>query len=310
VRRLNVRQAQIDECIQKSMFAIPFRPQNPELQQGELLLLQLVKADAAQLGKLHSRIDFALVFDHLERDHDGTISRLHWPAEDRTWPWIVYCSATVPTIPFSLEDLSLSDANGYQGQTNPMYIRPQDERMIQPYIQWALAEVPKPVLQLVPASQVAQAFGQERALYAIYNHDRIARLHQVQKRAVTVEEFVRNQSLADSLKSYYTHRCQICAQDFEPRYGAQVADTHHIQYLRAGGPDISSNIVVVCPNHHRIIHATDAHFNHQKLTYEYPNGLREKLILPDHFVHAPAWDYQPSQPALKRVAEHRTLSYE
>ncbi len=39
MRRLNVRPAQIDECIQQSMFAFSFRPQNPELQPGELLLL-------------------------------------------------------------------------------------------------------------------------------------------------------------------------------------------------------------------------------------------------------------------------------
>lgn len=294
MRRLNVRQAQIDECIQKSMFAIPFRPRKPELQHGELLLLQLVKTEAAQLGKLHSRIDFALVFDHLEQDYDGTISRLHWPAEDRTWPWIVYCSATVPTIPFSLEDLPLSDVNGYQGQTNPIYIRPQDEQTIQPYIQWALAEVPEPALQLVPAFQVAQTFGQERALSAIYNHDRIARLHPIQKRTVTVEEFVRNQSLADSLKSYYACRCQVCAQDFQPGYGVKLADTHHIQYLSQGGPDISENIVVVCPNHHRVIHATNAHFNRQSLTYEYPNGLHEQLVLPDHFMRAPTFGFQAS----------------
>ena len=43
MRRLNVRPAQIDECIQKSMFAFSFKPQNPELHPGELLLLQLVK---------------------------------------------------------------------------------------------------------------------------------------------------------------------------------------------------------------------------------------------------------------------------
>src|SRR4051794_8471417 len=86
MRRLNVRLAQIDECIQQSMFAIGFRPQSPELQPGELLLLQLVKTEAAKWGKRHSRIDFALVFDHLEPDHDGTISRLHWPKENRTWP--------------------------------------------------------------------------------------------------------------------------------------------------------------------------------------------------------------------------------
>lgn len=70
-------------------------------------------------------------------------------------------------------------------------------------------------------------------------------------------------------------------------YGVPVADTHHIQYLSEGGLDISENIVVVCPNHHRIIHATNASFNHQNLTYEYPNGLCEPLIRSDHFVNAP-----------------------
>src|SRR5205085_10506760 len=134
---------------------------------------------------------------HIEPDPNGTISRLHWPKENRTWPWIIYGSATVPTIPFSLEDLGLS--TDYDGQTNPRYIEPRDEQLIIPYIQWSLAEVPEPNLQLVPASQVAQKFGQQRTLSAIYNHDRIAVLRSVPRRAVNVEEFVRNQFLAESL---------------------------------------------------------------------------------------------------------------
>lgn len=284
MRRLNVRPAQIDECIQKSMFAFSFKPQNPELQPGELLLLQLVKTEAARLGKLHSRIDFALVFDHIAPDHDGTISRLHWPNEGRTWPWIVYGSATVPTIPFSLEDLGLSVE--YDGQTNPRYIEPRDEQLIKPYIQWTLAEVPEPALQLVSASEVVRKFGKPRTLSAIYNHDRIAVLHKVPKKTVTVEQFTRNQFLADNLKSYYENRCQICGKDFLPDYGVAFSETHHIQYLAQGGPDISGNIVVICPNHHRIIHATNARFNRQSLTYEYPNGLLEPLISTDHFVNA------------------------
>jgi hypothetical protein len=294
LRRLNVRPAQIDECIQKSMFALSFRPRNPELQTGELLLLQLVKTEAAQLGKLHSRIDFALVFDHLERDHDGTISQLHWPAENRTWPWIIYCSATVPIIPFSLEDLPLSASDSYQGQDNARYIEPQDEAIIRPYIQWALAETPEPSLQLVPTSQMAQQFGSERALSAIYNHDRIAIRHLVRTKIVTVEEFEPNPWLANSLKSYYDCHCQICGQDFEPTYGVKLADAHHIHYLSQGGLDISVNVAVICPNHHRVIHATNARFNRQNLTYEYPNGLHERLLLPDHFVQAPPFVSQAS----------------
>jgi hypothetical protein len=263
------------------MFAFSIKPQNPEVQPGELLLLQLVKDEAVRLGKLHSRINFALVFDRIERDYDGTISRLHWPKEERTWQWIVYSSATVPTVPFSLEDLDLS--MDYGGQTNPRYIQPRDERLIRPYIQWSLAEVPKPDLQLVPASRITQEFGKQRTLSAIYNHDRIAILHPVSKRIVQVEEFERNPFLADSLKSYYENRCQVCGQDFLPEYGVAFSETHHIQYLSQGGPDVSGNIVVLCPNHHRIVHATDARFNRQNLTYEYPNGLRESLIQTDHF---------------------------
>ena len=137
MRRLNVHETHIDECIRNAMFAFNVRPRNPELQPGELLLLQLVQHDAMLRGKLHSRINFALVFDHLERDCDGDISRRHWPDANRVWRWIVYCSATVPTIPFSLEDLALSQA--YEGQANPRYIKPRDEKLILPYIQSALS---------------------------------------------------------------------------------------------------------------------------------------------------------------------------
>jgi hypothetical protein len=287
MRRLNVRETQIDECIEKSMFAFSIRPQSPELKPGELLLLQLVKDEARLKGKLHARVDFALVFDHLERDYDGTISRLHWPKAGRIWPWIVYCSATVPSIPFSLEDLSLSQ--GYDGQTNPRYIEPRDEALITPYIQWALAEISQPARQLVPASQVAQTFDKELVLAAIYNHDRIATVHTIRETRPALEGFSRNQHLSDSLKSYYASRCQVCGQDFEPRYGIQLADAHHIHYLERGGLDVSNNIVVVCPNHHRVIHASNARFDRQSLAYEYPNGLQEQLILPDHFKRKPAF---------------------
>ena len=289
MRRLNVRSAQIDECIQKSLFAIPYRPQNPELQPGELLLLQLVKDEARQLGQERERINFALVFSRLEADHDGALSRFHWPTENRTWPWIVHGSATVPTVPFSLEDLPLTKR--YEGQTNPMYLDPHDEQVVLPFIQWNLAaEMPTQALQVVAAHEVVQQFGRKRALSTIYNHDRIAVLRPVPTRLVTAPEFVRNQALADGLKAFYECRCQICGQDFEARYGKSYAETHHIQYLHAGGPDISTNIVVICPNHHRIIHATNAHFNRDSLAYEYPNGLHELLQRNEHFVQAPLFD--------------------
>lgn len=305
MRRLNVRSAQIDECIRSSMFALHGRPTNPELQPGELLLLQLVKRDAVRQEKIHSRIEFALVFDRLERDHDGAISRARWPLEGRTWNWILYGLMTVPTIPFSLEDLELSA--DYDGQDNARRINSSDEDRVRPLVQWSLAQVPKPDLQIVSPSRVSDVFDRRRVLQTIFNHDRMTNIgREAQAREIAepgvpyvlgsaessepfqtflVEEtrFRRNPALAETLKSYYRYRCQVCGHDFEPRYGAEMAESHHVQYLSRGGLDISRNIVVLCPNHHRIIHATDARFNEHELSYEYPNGLHERLILPDHF---------------------------
>jgi hypothetical protein len=272
------------------MFALSERPRNPELKAGELLLLQLVKTDARRLGKLRERINFALVFDRLERDYNGRISRRHWPNEGRTWDWIVYGSATVPTIPFSLENLEAT--KNYQGQDNARYIDHRDQELVQPLILWSLAQVPDPYSQIVPSSKIAQEFGKDRALTAVFNHDRIALLNPASTRRFIADQPDRNPWLADSLKSYYEHRCQVCGNDFQPTYGVQYSETHHIQYLSQGGPDISGNMVVLCPNHHRIIHTTHAEFDRESLSYEYPNGLQESLILPTHLSRAPRTDSQ------------------
>ena len=303
MRRLNVRLAQIEECIRSSMFALDVRPADPALEPGELLLLQLVKQDAIQSEKLRTRIDFALVFDRIEPDIDGSVSRHHWPNEGRSWKWIVYGLMTVPAIPFSLEDLNLSRT--YVGQDNARLINPVDEARIRPFIQWALAETPRPELQIVPAGRISDEFDRRRILEAVRNHDRIAVVrsdrtravaeqptsylathdHEVEFATLLVEEtrYRRNPALADTLKSYYRYRCQVCGHDFEPRYGHAIAEGHHIQYLSQGGPDVSQNIVVLCPNHHRVVHAAHAEFNRRELSYDFPNGLRERLVLPDHF---------------------------
>ncbi|HEU4415753.1 MAG TPA: hypothetical protein VFT65_13280 [Candidatus Angelobacter sp.] len=124
--------AQLEACKKKIMFALHNKPKNPELHHGELLLLQLIKGEAEKLDKTNGRIEFILVFDHLQPDPDGKISRKNWPSEDRVWKWILYCSEIFSTTPFSLENLNLS--KNYAGQTNPRYIDPKDEKLILEHI--------------------------------------------------------------------------------------------------------------------------------------------------------------------------------
>lgn len=132
--RLNVAAEQIEECVRKGMFALGYRPQ---INVGEVLLLQLKKSDWKLQGATGGRIQHALVFQRCEHDQEGKISKEHWPNAAKAWPWIIYSSAVIDVTPFSLEDLPLTRESHYQAQANPVQIDPEDEATITPFINWS-----------------------------------------------------------------------------------------------------------------------------------------------------------------------------
>ena len=194
MRRLNVQFSQIEECIRTALFAVDALPRNPPLEHGEVLLLQLVKQDAERLGKLDRRVEFALIFDRARPDPTGSESRAHWPNAGKSWKYILACSGTIPTIPFSLERLALS--RDYGGQTNAQFIEPRDAAVIQPYLKGGTrAELLAGVAGVIPL------------LRAIKNYDTIARLSPA--RVTRVREHDRRLAdpwLTDALKSLYDHK--------------------------------------------------------------------------------------------------------
>jgi predicted HNH restriction endonuclease len=94
--------------------------------------------------------------------------------------------------------------------------------------------------------------------------------------------FARNRELAAELRERYLGRCQLCAFDPSAVYGAGVCEGHHIQYLSRGGEDHLQNLVLLCPNHHAVVHATEAAFDFADLRYVFPNNRREPLALNTH----------------------------
>lgn len=270
MRRLNVQFSQIEECIRTSMFAVDMLPANPQLVRGEELLLQLVKEDARQLNKLDSRIEFALLFDTYRPDETGAISREHWPNAGKTWKYILYCSATIPTIPFSLEGLRLS--KDYGGQANPMYIEPADEAIIRPYLRGG-----------TDPHRLREIASVHDLLAALKNHDLVLRLAPVRTR-VAEPHRVASSWLSDTLKALYDHRCQVCAHDFEPRYGVPYADTLPLSAIEREFPLSSKQLLVVCPNHRAVIGLARPRFNDRTLAFEFANGLVERLLLRDHLL--------------------------
>lgn len=91
-----------------------------------------------------------------------------------------------------------------------------------------------------------------------------------------------NRKIGDNLKRLYGYRCQICGRSVGEAYGAYVAEAHHIDYFVKSLNNDASNQMILCPNHHSIIHDADPVFDRTRLLYTYANGLEEKLMLNLH----------------------------
>ena len=87
-------------------------------------------------------------------------------------------------------------------------------------------------------------------------------------RSVSGTEFVRSAPVRKRVLNRADGRCEWCGEyGFATHDGAIFLETHHIVPLSEGGPDKSSNVVALCPNHHR-----EAHFGALR------EGMRESML--------------------------------
>ncbi len=93
-----------------------------------------------------------------------------------------------------------------------------------------------------------------------------------------------NKKIADNLKLLYGYRCQICGQKVGELYGSHIAEAHHIDYFVSSLNNDSNNQMIVCPNHHSIIHDVNPIFDRKKMAYRFDNGIEEKLLLNKHLL--------------------------
>jgi 5-methylcytosine-specific restriction enzyme A len=91
-----------------------------------------------------------------------------------------------------------------------------------------------------------------------------------------------NRNIGETLKLMYQHKCQICGAEFKGRYDIDISEIHHIEYYSKSLNNNSDNLLVLCPNHHRIIHKANPEFNRDGLYYRYANGLEDKLTINNH----------------------------
>lgn len=91
-----------------------------------------------------------------------------------------------------------------------------------------------------------------------------------------------NKAIGTSLKELYQYKCQICGKSFEVPYGSEIAEAHHIESFLISYNNDAVNQMILCPNHHWIIHKALPEFKRERLMFQYPNGFQEKLIINHH----------------------------
>jgi len=107
-----------------------------------------------------------------------------------------------------------------------------------------------------------------------------------ERRAYLAEEVLRrDRDLVEELRELYSGECQICGWAPLNRYGANLCEAHHVRWLSRGGEDVLTNLVLICPNHHRAIHRCDAPFDFEYNAFVLAN-MREALTLMHHTVIA------------------------
>lgn len=76
------------------------------------------------------------------------------------------------------------------------------------------------------------------------------------RQVVISERLIRDTGLALRVKEIHDYACQVCGERLESP-GGPYAEAAHIKPLGRpdDGPDIESNIICVCPNHHKLLDA-------------------------------------------------------
>ena len=91
----------------------------------------------------------------------------------------------------------------------------------------------------------------------------------------------RSRAHVEALRKMYRGCCQVCAWESRAEHSIDVCEGHHLQWLSRGGRDDLSNMVLLCPNHHRLVHALDAPLDFSDLSFNF-GDRREALAMNDH----------------------------
>ena len=106
----------------------------------------------------------------------------------------------------------------------------------------------------------------------------------IEKRLQIVKIRKLNRKIGENLKLLYGYQCQICGQVIGEKYGSHIAEAHHIDYFVNSLNNDANNQMIVCPNHHSVIHDANPVFDRRRMVYRFDNGMEERIRFNKHLV--------------------------
>jgi 5-methylcytosine-specific restriction enzyme A len=179
-----------------------------------------------------------------------------------------------PDVSLLIRSLSVSaksDVLGrsFQGKAAVRVLSEADHLRLLAYAQALPLE---PRARLLPEERLeALLLSRDENAVAQFLEDEPSGLAEERRRYLMTEVVGRDRDLVEQLRELYAGECQICGWAPRSRYGAEICEAHHVRWLSRGGDDALTNLVLVCPNHHRAIHRCDAPFDFRNNAFVFPN---------------------------------------
>ena len=87
-----------------------------------------------------------------------------------------------------------------------------------------------------------------------------------EKRDIVFSVFERQHpKISKALKSFHSFKCQLCGwHGFKTKFGGRYIEIHHLIPLSKKGTNNLNNLVVVCPNHHKMLDFCEAEITTKK----------------------------------------------
>ena len=171
----------------------------------------------------------------------------------------------------------------FQGHAAVRHLTPADHQVLTEYARHLHLE---PRARLLPeeALEARLLLGNPDAVRGLIRdeHPGIA----AERRRYLLEQAPRrNPHHVKELRKLYEGVCQLCEWNPKSLYRRDLCEAHHVHWLSRGGDDALHNLVLICPNHHRAIHRTDAPFDWTDTSFVFPRK-RERVQVFRHELRA------------------------